>query len=81
MNDTEQLIQRLRDHRRMVAALPEPSERRAIRERAGATQRDIADILGVSRATVAHYEAGSKNPRSGERLNSYLSLLQSLGDL
>jgi transcriptional regulator with XRE-family HTH domain len=43
--------------------LPAPVNRRAIRRRAGITQDQLAAAVGVSRQTVARWEAGVRNPR------------------
>ncbi len=58
-------------------SLPSPAMRSAIRKGAGATQALVAETVGVSRATVAHYERGTKNPR-GEHLTRYLEVLSAL---
>ena len=38
--------------------LPPPVARRQLRERLGLTQEDIAEALGVDRASISRYEAG-----------------------
>lgn len=58
-------------------ALPAPAMCRAIRVSAGLTQADVAEILGVSRETVARWELGTRAPR-GEILLRYLDLLDTL---
>jgi DNA-binding transcriptional regulator YiaG len=68
-----------------AAPLPPPSERRRIREAAGATQKKVADKLHVSRHTVAKFErrAGWVNGRrlpgrepTGAVRSSYSELLK-----
>lgn len=50
---------------RLAAAreLPAPALRRAIREAAGVSLRDLAQVVGVSHQTIALYEAGRRRPR------------------
>lgn len=43
--------------------LPEPRIRRVLRERAGLSQGDLADVLGVDRAAISRYESGNRSPR------------------
>lgn len=43
--------------------LPAPAMCRAIRTTSGLTQADIAEILDVSRETVARWELGKRIPR------------------
>lgn len=57
--------------------LPEPNERRRIREQVGLTQDEIANQLGVSRATVARWEAGTRRPRR-QHVTAYAGLLRQL---
>ncbi|MHB8465046.1 MAG: helix-turn-helix domain-containing protein, partial [Acidimicrobiales bacterium] len=61
---------------KLIKALPPPAERRAIRERAGLTQQDFGDALGVDRATVCRWEAGRRPERP--HLGAYVRLLQRL---
>jgi transcriptional regulator with XRE-family HTH domain len=48
--------------------LPSPAIRKAIREAAGATQRDLAAVLGVRSATICRYETGLREPRGPLRV-------------
>jgi DNA-binding transcriptional regulator YiaG len=66
-------------HRRKDAhqQLPEPTRRTVIRLRAGLTQGEMANVLGVSRQAVARWEAGDRQP-GGKNLPSYVALLERL---
>jgi HTH-type transcriptional regulator/antitoxin MqsA len=57
--------------------LPDPSIRRALREHHGLSQGQLADLLGVDRASVSRYESGDRSPRPSiaER---YLEVLERL---
>lgn len=66
------LIERLRANR-----LPPPNERRAIRKRAQASLKDIAEALGVEVMTVSRWERGMREPWPKHRA-AYLYLLQAL---
>jgi transcriptional regulator with XRE-family HTH domain len=61
-------------HRR---ELPDPAIRRLIRERAGLTQSEVAQVLGVDRVTVTRWESGQRTPlrRTGA---AYCLLLERL---
>ena len=62
---------------RLVAArrvLPTPTERRRIRETAGVSLSDVAQPLGVSKATVHAWELGRTRP-SREHVEGYLRIL------
>jgi transcriptional regulator with XRE-family HTH domain len=59
--------------------LPEPALRRLLRERAGLSQQQVADALGVSRPAVTRWENGIREPRGTTRRLAYLSLLDRLG--
>lgn len=56
-------------------SLPEPAQRVALRKRAGLTQKEMAEILGVDRTAIAHWEAGRRNP-DGKRLDDYAEALE-----
>jgi DNA-binding transcriptional regulator YiaG len=73
--DTTKLQEKLRARR----ALPPPEECRAIRERAGATQEDLADAIGTHRECVSRWERGVRRPR-GRLLFDYLAVLNELRD-
>jgi DNA-binding transcriptional regulator YiaG len=57
--------------------LPRPSDCRAIRVAAGASQRRVAEALGVDVMTVSRWERGEHAP-SGDLLVAYLDLLDAL---
>ena len=52
-----------------------PLVRRALRKAAGASQSDIAEVVGVTRKAVGLWEAGTRMPR-GANLDAYLEVLQ-----
>jgi transcriptional regulator with XRE-family HTH domain len=53
------------------------SAARLLRDRAGLTQQQLADVLNVSRGAVSRWEAGSREPR-GPLLARYLGVLARL---
>ncbi len=57
--------------------LPPPPERRRLREDADLSFDDLARLLGVTRLTVEHWEAGNSNPGSANRI-MYAAVLQRL---
>lgn len=61
-------------------ALPEPDERKRLREAAGLSQEQIARALSVRRETVTSWETGRTDPRPPKRA-AYLRLLDGLADL
>jgi DNA-binding transcriptional regulator YiaG len=65
------LVERVRARRH----LPAPTERRAIRERAGVSLREAGAALGVSHAAVSRWERGS-TPR--QHAAAYAQLLDEL---
>jgi DNA-binding transcriptional regulator YiaG len=69
----DDLTQRLRRRRE----LPSPDVRRALRQVAGASQSDIAEVVGVTRQAVQYWEAGTRTPR-GANLERYVAVLQAL---
>jgi DNA-binding transcriptional regulator YiaG len=48
--------------------LPTPEECREIRENAGLSQQEVADAVGVAKATISHWEAGARTPRGVLRI-------------
>lgn len=58
-------------------SLPPPERRAQIRRDAGITQYQLAEILGISRPTLAHWESGKRNP-SGPSLSKYLEALNAM---
>jgi transcriptional regulator with XRE-family HTH domain len=57
--------------------LPSHQICRHIREQAGVTQTAVAHAIGIHRASVARYEAGTRVPR-GETLHRYVAVLERL---
>jgi DNA-binding transcriptional regulator YiaG len=58
-------------------SLPEPSDRRLIRERARLSQDELATFLRVDRASVSRWESGARTP-TGKTLEAYVTVLQAL---
>jgi transcriptional regulator with XRE-family HTH domain len=73
MKPIDDLISRARRR----SSLPAPPVRRLIREQASLTQTDIADALGVDRASVSRWESGEQAPRGPSR-EAYIELLNRL---
>jgi len=73
--DSLSLVERLR-----LAQLPPPGERRAIREGAGATLREIAAEVGVSTAAVQRWESGDRGMRR-EHAIAYRRVLDQLREV
>ena len=69
--------ERVRALLRAPADLPEPAERRSLRETAGVSQQQLADALGVTRAAISHWETGTRSPR-GELRHRYVSAIRVL---
>ena len=67
----EGLTQRLQARRE----LPPPDVRRTLRRVAGASQTDVAEVVGVTRQAVQLWEAGTRTPR-GSNLDAYLEVLR-----
>jgi DNA-binding transcriptional regulator YiaG len=67
----------LREAKVRNASLPAPEVRRAIRVALGLRQRDLAEVLGVDKATCSRWEAGVRNPRGRVR-QDYAALLEAL---
>lgn len=73
MSTIDQLV-----HRALLrASLPEPAHRRALREKAGLSQAEVAEALGVSRPAVVRWERGERMPRR-QHLDAYVELLRRL---
>jgi DNA-binding transcriptional regulator YiaG len=73
MATTDRIIEEARRRR----SLPTPSEQRAIRKRAGLSQADVGEALGVGRLTVHRWETGTHEPTRRIRLE-YIELLERL---
>jgi DNA-binding transcriptional regulator YiaG len=63
--------------RAAVPPLPSPATRRALREAAGLTTDQLAQVLHVTRQTVCNWELGRREPR-GEQRAAYLEALRFL---
>ncbi|MFE6225941.1 helix-turn-helix domain-containing protein [Streptomyces sp. NPDC057854] len=63
--------------RHRTGDLPEPEERRRLRERWGLTTRQVATAFGVTPATVRSWERGRSAPR-GSRREAYRRFLAGL---
>ncbi|MFC7794156.1 telomere-associated protein Tap [Streptomyces cinereoruber] len=59
--------------------LPNPAERRRLREASGLSQAQIAQALGTRREAVSGWEAGRSEPRPPQRA-AYARLLEKLGE-
>jgi DNA-binding transcriptional regulator YiaG len=59
---------------RPLVALPDPAERKRLREAFQVTQKDLAAVIGVSRKTVVNWESGQWNP-TGENRENYAMIL------
>ncbi|MFE0201680.1 helix-turn-helix domain-containing protein [Streptomyces sp. NPDC058985] len=59
--------------------LPPPKARRRLREAASLTQTQLADRMGVTRATVRTWESGRTTPR-GRKREAYAELLKTLAE-
>ncbi|MFJ3800019.1 telomere-associated protein Tap [Streptomyces sp. NPDC090088] len=62
-----------------VDSLPNPAERKRLREAAGLSQDQVANALNVRRETVTGWEAGRSEPRPPKRA-AYARLLEGLAD-
>lgn len=72
------VAEQVRARLRMHADLPTPAQRRALREASELSQQELADIVGVSRAAVSHWETGARNMPRGEHLERYVEALRAL---
>ena len=70
----DELIEEVRSRRQ----LPPARERRAIREAAGVSQRELARALGVSWTAVQRWESGARPRAHG---GEYARLLRELREL
>ncbi|WP_137993844.1 helix-turn-helix domain-containing protein [Streptomyces vilmorinianum] len=62
-----------------AVALPSPKERRRLREAMALSEEDVAEAIGVTRATVRSWETGRTDPR-GRKREAYAKLLRSYED-
>lgn len=68
---------RIRSRLRVRRDLPGPDQRRELRETAALSQQDLADIVGVTRQAISHWESGIRTPR-GVLLDRYVEALRTL---
>ena len=61
----------------LLAGLPDPATRQAIRERAGVSQRALGAAIGCTQSTISKWEDGTQLPR-GDTLTAYVIALQAL---
>ncbi len=47
----------------VIVHKPKPVDVKAIRKKAGMTQKQFSDIFGLSVGTLRHWEQGARNPR------------------
>lgn len=73
------VIERVKARIHVHGSLPEPAERAALRKRGRLTQKELADIIGVDRTTIAHWESGRHTP-DNKRLDAYVEALGALRD-
>lgn len=74
---TEALTALAQSRRTIREHLPDPTERKSIRIRAGLSQADIARALDVSRQSIARWETGERHP-SNENVARYVAVLRRL---
>jgi len=70
-------VQDLLARKQHLKRLPEPAVRRLIRKQAGLSQEELAQALGVDRASVSRYEHGGRFPRT-EIAERYVTILDAL---
>jgi DNA-binding XRE family transcriptional regulator len=73
----ERLLEGLVSRRHALQGLPTPERARAIRMRAGATQAELAAVIGVRRETLLAYEKGHSRP-TGRVAIAYAAALEKL---
>lgn len=60
--------------------LPSPVMRRAIREQAGLSLEELADVIGVARNTLWRWEKGLHRPHPGHR-RTYAGVLRQVNEV
>ncbi|MEU7280266.1 helix-turn-helix domain-containing protein [Streptomyces sp. NPDC045431] len=60
---------------RSAPPLPPPKERRRLREARSLSESQVAEVLGVTKATVRSWETGRSSPR-GRKREAYVKLLR-----
>jgi transcriptional regulator with XRE-family HTH domain len=68
---------KVREHLRILRDLPDPAERRRLREAAGMSQQALADCVGVSRAALSTWERGTREPAT-DALYAYVEALNAI---
>jgi transcriptional regulator with XRE-family HTH domain len=76
---TATVAEQIRSRLRVRLELPEPAQCRTLREKAGLSQQEIANAVGVTRAAVGHWENGTRMPR-GVLLDRYVDAIRALRD-
>ena len=76
---TATVAEQIRSRLRVRRDLPAPAQRRELREAAGLTQQELADVVGVTRTAVSNYEQGIRTPR-GIALTRYVEAIRTLRD-
>lgn len=74
---TATVAEKIRSRLQVRRDLPDPAQRREIRETAGLSQQELADVIGVTRQAVSHWEAGIRTPRGGV-LDRYIDAIRAL---
>jgi transcriptional regulator with XRE-family HTH domain len=74
MHNPDVIIARGRARRALRA---DPAYARLVRLRAGLTQAEMGELLGVDRSAVARWEAGTRMPQ-GKLIDRYRDLLAKL---
>ena len=74
MSALEDIFYRGQARRRLRA---DPDGARLVRLRAGLTQAEVAELVGVNRATIGRWESGHCLPR-GQALERYTDILKRL---
>ncbi|MFI0964655.1 helix-turn-helix transcriptional regulator [Streptomyces sp. NPDC021080] len=74
---TATVAEQIRSRLRIRVDLPSPDERRELREKAGLSQQELADVVGATRQAVGHWEAGNRTPR-GKLLDRYVEAIRVL---
>ncbi|MGA4865126.1 sigma factor-like helix-turn-helix DNA-binding protein [Streptomyces lavendulocolor] len=64
---------------RPASALPTPKERRRLREALSLSEEQLAQLVGVTRATVRSWETGRTSPR-GRKRDLYVRILGGAGE-
>lgn len=65
---------------RLRQDLPDPAQRRAIREAVGISQHELAEAIGVTRQAISHWENGTRTPK-GVLLERYVTAIRTLRDV